>query len=280
MEVHEKYMNVVRDLMVRVGYSNLKDLAEKLGIHPGTLTNNVKNFSRNKNYQSQFAIKLFDVLQVTEDEFKSQLGATALKDSKSYLEFINTKIQEFALQAQNYQLEIVQLLQTLDEGDTYTFITSDAPYEFIDEGFKEVIMSAIDKDVKLNYVFPNPIELDSRFANYWPRLGSEWKELGTFYEDFVVKSVDETSGREEKNLRRNLKFHHSDDPFLIHPFFNFMWLKKKSESGFQNFVFVETRIGSSVGISKEAPRFWHPLPRIESQRIYKMVEKIINEDGK
>lgn len=280
----------IREEMKKKNIRTMKQLAGKLGIEAGTLSNNIKYISKIDKFDTPFFEKLVSILEVDSDKFIEKIKKDLKSEDSLVKNIINDYYDEAEKEHKDYYQTLIDLISSLGEGDTYTLVSSDIPLEFIGyEKYVNSIIQSLMSGANFRYVFPDS-ESDSfkdEFNKYWPKPTPEWLKLEELYESFLDKITRENlnsssdldcSLNELRNER--LRCIKCNDPYLMHPFFKFMWLHKDEKKGSKklDLVFAEYRVGkpNSSDVSSQY-RLWYPLPEIEGKKIIKQINHYDHE---
>ncbi len=290
MDDYKVRIDFAKQLIKKQGFDKTKDLAKKMGLLPNTLTSNLKYIIKNERYETAFATRLFHSLGVTKDEFIVVISQKQNKTIESSLSIIQNRSTLLNDIANSYQAEITKLIGNLKNGDTYTLVTTEQPWEFKSFFIRDVILKALKRGVNFRYIYPKVCEKTKReFMKHEDKV--EWQQLYGLHKGFLEQMLENSKKDEEflsineyaedpkYFIEENLKAWFVDDIMLVHPRLKSMLIETKFKELDKVFAFSEATFGESFINDNNKPNtLWYPLPNNDTILLYSVIEKIIHEN--
>jgi len=290
MEDYKIKIDLAKNLFKKQGFEKTKDLAKKMDLLPNTLTSNLKYIIKNERFDTSFARKLFQSIGVSKDEFIVVINQSVEESSESSLSIIENRSSLLNNIANSYQSEITKLIGNLKNGDTYTLVTTEQPWEFKSFYIRKVILDALKRGVCFRYIYPKVCEKTKKaFKTHEDKL--EWQQLEGLHEAFIEQmienakkdlsflSVNEYMDNPSNFIKLNLMAYFVEDTMLVHPRLKSMLIETKIKNVDKVFAFSEATFGESFINENNKPNtLWYPLPNNDRILIHNLIEKIIHEE--
>jgi len=170
------------------GFEKIQDLARKMDLLPNTLTSNLKYIIKNERFETGFAKKLFENINVSKDEFIDAINGSLNHHVKSPLKVFENRSGILNRIAETYQSEIINLIENLSVGDTYTLVTTEEPWEFKNFFLQGIILNALKRGVSFRYVYPLINETTTEvFEKH--EDGFVWQSLEILHRSYLKKML-------------------------------------------------------------------------------------------
>ena len=249
------------------GFNTLSDIARAMDKTPNTFFSNLRYLIENKTYTSKFAKALFDVLKVSADEFKNYIESPLQQKKRlvSAKKLIDQKALPFLELKPSQENDIIELIDSLNEGDIYTLVTRKVPIEFSNVAFKNVMVAAAARGVYFRYIFP----VKEISENMDVRLSTDMETLlptmfGMFSQNlgYLLEKIRKENPEQDfpKSIVQNLKMSCSADPILMNPLHSYILVEQKQDGKPMYFVMEEISSGkASTVFGMENAIVWYPL---------------------
>lgn len=290
MDSFQLKISEAKKLFKEQGFEKIQDLAKKMDLLPNTLTSNLKYIIKNERFETGFAKKLFESINVTKNEFVKKINKPISTYIKSPLKFFENRSEILNRIAETYQSEIINLIENLSNGDTYTLVTTEEPWEFKNFFLQEIILNAIKRGVSFRYIYPLTNEAT---INVFEKHedGFVWQSLDVLHESYLKKmlkdslkdgeffELDNYRLNSEKYIKRSLQAWFIDDVALVHPRLKTIIVTKDKDGEDDDVLaFSEVTFGDSFVSKNNKPNsLWYPLPNNDTILLNNLVQKIINE---
>lgn len=279
---YKRRIEFIKELMKNRGIKRMQDLAGLMDMLPNTLSSSINYLTKSQNYNTAFSKKLCKTLSIDVETFSSQISSQ--KGDTSSLSIIKDRGEYLSKMFNSYQNEISEIILNLKDGDTYTLITTQSPWEYKNEYIRLPILEAIKQGVKFQYVYPIVSDYTINKLKTF-ETDISWKYLEMGHEDFVekmvilaeqdedFKKIDSYNNNPNLFIKNNLVIYLTDELLLTHPLFKFILIETQVYGGEKKFAFVEAEVGMSQNMKIEH-NYWYPLPTDSTNTLFKNLEKI------
>lgn len=284
MTAHSNITNVIKSIIAVRGKGNLNKLSSDMNLSYNTLVNNIRYMGENEKYDTPFAVKLCNALDITTDILTEAIRNSSISETTQHM--FSERAANLDSLYRNYHQEIISMIKGLKNNDTYILITSYYPWEFKDDDLQETLLQCIKKGARFRYVYPDAenAALKKYYEGYFRKI-DEWTNLKQGHTLFLEEMLERTQNdsffveqqeyktNPEKYLSERLKMIVTDDPFLVHPFFKFIYIEKEILGDKKSFAFGEAST-EEEGKTQETT-FWFPLRKTQMQVLHKKINHIL-----
>jgi hypothetical protein len=240
------------------GFTNLTEVAKAMGKAPNTFFSNLRYLMESKSYNSKFAKSLYSTLRINGDEFMNRIQYQQVDQNSSAKKIIDRKASPFIELKPSQENDIINLINSLDEGDIYTLVIQKIPAEFSNIEFKNAILKAAIRGVKFRYLFPIPDAGD----NNTHHLINVSTILPDMFNLFIqnLELIHRETGDGDVQDKLDISMAHSGDVVLINPLHSYLCIEQKENGRPIYFVLEEISSGKASTIAGiENAIVWYPL---------------------
>jgi transcriptional regulator with XRE-family HTH domain len=275
-EIEHELIQSLKMLMAEKKINSFRELAEKLGVSPSTLSRNIRNLARTQNYLAKLPTELARLFDIDIEELKEELADKKRVDRMGVFKHAQILSTNIIRALEPYFTNIKDLIDKLSEDDTYIFMTSDPPQEYSDADFLEVVAEAIKRGVKFQYLFPNPSTKNIVFRQlyeqyYHDSIDDPWKRLPEMHKKLLKKLVEDY-GVSKKQVESHVTCVLCDDPLLMNPLYKIALVENNLIDRVEYTAFIEHKMLQPGSV--EGHRLWYPLARIETNRIVRTITNL------
>ena len=257
------------------GFKNFDSLAKAMDSNPGTLYNNLKYLSEHRNYHSNFVKRLCTALRISGKELEALLSSpNEIKSYSHYIDSDNSKTS-FRTELEGSAVEgLINLIQSLAEGDVFTQTFNCNPYIFENTQYQMSVAEGIKRGVKFDYLYFEENEETYRFL----RLGRFTYD--NFYEQYVsfyvalkeIICIEKSSMDASQILKHGILEAKTKDDFFSSPLHNYIIIQGKYgvSSVWEESYVDQKRMDGKI----ETVSFRYQLPLLSAYFLFAKIEKL------